>query len=146
MSKLSPLHSDAIAARGATHVFEYTHEDLTEATANTAQTLDILTVGAGYLVECVSFALKTDFEDASDAAFNTTAITVGDSGDADRLLASTETNTNGTEIDAAAGTGTVFAPTSDTTIQVTVNAMADKSLEDIDAGKALIYLKVTDNR
>lgn len=146
MSTLSPLGTDAIAARGATHVFEFTHKDLTETTANTAQTLDILTVGAGYLVECVSYALKTDFQDASDAAFNTTAITVGDSGDADRLLTSTEMNVNGTEVDAKAGTGTVFAPAIDTTIQVTVNAMSAKSLSNIDAGKAHIYLKVVDNR
>lgn len=142
-ASLIPLNVEAMAEHGATHVFVFDHTDLTETTVNTAQTLDVVTLGAGQTIEGVKAKLLVDFQDASDAAFNTTPIELGDSGDADRLLASMELNVNGTEVDVKAGTGTIAAPTTSTTYQVTVGSMIGKSLSNIDAGKAEVYVKIS---
>lgn len=123
--------------------FTFDHTDLTETTADTAQTLNIFTCGAGDLVRVERAVLTTAFEDGADAAYNSTAITVGDSGDADRLLASMQLNANGTEIFQQAGVAAephYYA--SGTTVQVTVNSMSTKSLSDLDAGSAYIDLVV----
>jgi len=86
--KLYPLLGDELKAHGgATHRAVLTHEDLTETTANTAQTVALATVENKVAVECVYADLVTPFQDASDAAFNTNTLTVGDGGSAARLLA-----------------------------------------------------------
>lgn len=127
---------------GATHKVIVTHADLTEATANTAQVLSPITVALGDMVKLVGVRLITDFQDASDAAFNTTAITSGDGGDAARFLASMELNTNGTEVDAKAGVDTLYAYTAADTVDITVNSMTGKSLVNIDQGEVHLYYRV----
>lgn len=97
--KIYPLVLEEQAAAGGANVrVEVTHADLTEATANTAQTIPLLTVGAKMAVRLVKAVLVTPFKDASDADFNTCPATVGDGSDVDRLLASMELNENGTEV------------------------------------------------
>lgn len=127
---------------GATHRVVITHADLTETTANTAQVLSPLTVGLGSLVKCVCAIMVDDFEDASDAAFNTTAITAGDGGSANRFLASMELNVNGTEVDFKAGVDTFYGYESADTVDVTFNAMSGKALNDIDNGEVHLYFAV----
>jgi len=142
--ELQLLPLETAAQVGFTHRITLTHEDLTQATANTAQTIPILSVPAGaYVRDCATY-LETAFADASDTAFNTTAIIIGDDGDTDRLLASTELNVNGTEViwqgTVAANVPYIF--TAANTIDLIVGSMAAKSLSDIDTGKLVVYLNV----
>lgn len=145
MAKVKPLGTEErLAHGGATHVAVITHEDLTETTANTAQTIALMNVANKVAVECVYTDLITPFKDASDAAFNTTTLIVGDDGSTNRLLASQEMNKNGTEVDMKVGTGTCYVFTADNTVDAIVGSMAAKSLSNIDTGEVHIYLKVID--
>lgn len=145
--KLIPLKTveEQNAHGGASHVAILTHADLTEETANTAQAIAIADVNDKVSVEVVETILKTPFQDASDAAFNTTALEVGDGSDVDRLLVSQELNVNGTEVDRKEGTGTYQYTASDT-VDANFNAMSAKALNDIDTGEVHIYLRVIDHR
>lgn len=125
------------------------HTDLTETTANTAQVLTLRTVKKGTSVEACGIYLITPFQDASDAAFNSTAITIGET-DVDRFLTSTELNVNGTEILSKSTANSVDTLPWDfvaaDTIDVTFNSMALKSLSDLDTGKVAIFLRVTEKQ
>lgn len=136
------LLQEEIAVHNANVRRVITHEDLTETTANTAQVIELMTKGAGKSVELVKSQVITPFQDASDAAFNTTPLTVGDAGDADRLLTSQEVNVNGTEVLVKKGTGTVYEPSSDTAINLTVGSMSGKSLSNIDTGEVHLYFNI----
>jgi hypothetical protein len=138
------LPANTKAATGFTHQVVVTHTDLTESTADTDQTIALLSVVAGDVVEKAAFKLVTAFEDASDAAFNDTNVSVGDGGDTDRFIASTEVNENGTEVDFAANANTTaYAYTEADTVDLLVESMNAKSLSNIDAGEIHIYLAVT---
>jgi len=129
----------------ATHRVILTHADLTEATANTAQTIALLTVTAGTVLHSCFTRLVTAFADASDAAFNATAITIGDGGDVDRAITSQELNVNGTEVLFKANANTLpYAYLAGDTIDIVVGSMSAKSLVDIDTGELQIYLAVSD--
>lgn len=134
-------------AGGWTHKITLTHEDLTETNANTAQTITLLTLPANAAVMHAGFYLETPFQDASDAALNTTTLIVGDAGDTDRLIPSKELNVNGTEILAFATANATdsipYAYVASTTVSAIFGSMAAKSLSDIDAGKIHIFLQVS---
>jgi hypothetical protein len=66
------LPNETKAATGFTHKAIVTHVDLTESTADTDQTIALLSVVAGDVVQKAAFQLVTAFSDASDAAFNDT--------------------------------------------------------------------------
>jgi hypothetical protein len=72
------LPNETKAATGFTHKAIVTHVDLTESTADTDQTIALLSVVAGDVVQKAAFQLVTAFSDASDAAFNDTQVQVGD--------------------------------------------------------------------
>ena len=131
---------------GYTHRVKLTHADLTEATANTAQTIQILSVAIGDVVQDAAYKLVTKYEDASDNAFNVTSIVVGDGGSTSRYIPSKELNVNGTEIvnwATSAATNTLpYAYLAADTIDVIFTSMAAKALVDIDAGEVHIFLKV----
>lgn len=138
------LSQEEQAKNGFTHRIRVTHEDLTEATANTAQTIAIHTVAARDYVSDAAFNLVTAFKDASDAALNTTTIIVGDDGNDDRYIVSTELNENGTEIVAFGAASTArYAYTAANTVDAIFGSMADKSLSNIDTGEIDIFLKVS---
>ena len=119
--------------------FKITHADLTEATANTAQAIDLCPVVAGDVVLDVLYHMPTAFQDASDAAFNSTTLSLGDGASATALQAAKELNVNGTEIlTARTATGKAY-PTADT-LKATFGSMADKSLSNIDAGEVHIFV------
>ncbi len=144
--KIVPLSINERAKHLATHVATITHADLTEATVNTAQDIALLTTPASKCsVELVKTVLVTPFKDASDAAFNTNALIIGDSGDTDRLLASQELNKNGTEVLKQRGTGTSMVYTSATVINANIAAMAAKALADVDAGEIQIFLIIDED-
>lgn len=158
MKIYSLVLEEQAAAGGANVRVEVTHADLTEATANTAQTLALLTVDAKMAVRLVKAVLVTPFKDASDAAFNTTPITVGDGSDVDRLLASMEMNVNGSEVLLKPGpvtaasapaapaavtavVATAAAATDDTTVWALANELKgefNKAIADIAALRAAI--------
>jgi len=131
---------------GFTHKVVLTHEDLTETTDNTAQTIEMVSVEIGSRVAEASYILKTDFEDASDVNLNATTLEVGDAADPNRFIVSKELNGNGTEIQAwstANDVNTVpYTYLADDTIDAKIGSMAAKALNDIDTGEIWIYLNV----
>jgi hypothetical protein len=138
------LPNETKAATGFTHKAIVTHVDLTESTADTDQTIALLSVVAGDVVQKAAFQLVTAFKDASDAAFNDTQVQVGDGNDTDEYIAATQVNENGTEVLFAANVNTVpYAYTAADTVDLLVESMTAKSLSNLDAGEIHIYLAVT---
>jgi len=138
------LPNETKAATGFTHKAIVTHEDLTLTTADADQTIALLSVVAGDVVEKAAIKLVTPFADASDAAFNDTKVQVGDGTDTDEYVAATQVNVNGTEVLFAANVNTVpFAYTAADTVDLLVESMTAKSLSNLDAGEIHIYLAVT---
>ena len=138
------LPNETKAATGFTHKAIVTHVDLTETTADTDQTIALLSVVAGDVVQKAAYKLVTAFSDASDAAFNDTKVQVGDGSDTDEYIAAKQVNENGTEVLFAANVNTVpFAYTAADTVDLLVESMTGKSLSDLDAGELHIYLAVT---
>jgi hypothetical protein len=78
--KTYELPTETKAATGFTHKSVVTHTDLTESDADTDQTITLLSVVAGDVVQKAAYKLVTAFEDESDAAFNDTNVSVGDGG------------------------------------------------------------------
>lgn len=137
------LPAETKAATGFTHKAIVTHADLTESTADTDQTIALLSVAAGDVVEKAAIKLVTAFADASDSAFNDTKVQVGDDSDTDEYIAATQVNVNGTEVLFAANVNTVpYAYTAANTVDLLVESMTDKSLSDLDAGELHVYLAV----
>jgi hypothetical protein len=120
--RVSPLSNESAAQFDGNLVVEIDHSALTVATADTGQTLTPFTLKAGETLQLIRSELLTPFEDTTDAASLTTTITCGDAGSAARYLASQELNRNGTEVLTKAGTGTIYAPTANTPVTVTVGA------------------------
>ena len=142
--KTYELPTETKAATGFTHKSVVTHTDLTESDADTDQTIALLSVVAGDVVQKAAFKLVTAFSDASDAAFNDTQVQVGDGNDTDEYIAATQVNENGTEVLFAANVNTVpFAYTAADTVDILVESMTAKSLSNLDAGEIHIYLAVT---
>ena len=141
--KVYELPAETKAATGYTHKVIITHSDLTEAAANTAQTIELLDVAAGDVVHTAAVKLVTAFSDASDTAFNSTTLIVGDDGSTNRFVTSQELNVNGSEVLYKAATNTApHAYTAANTVDAIFGSMAAKSLSDIDAGEVHIFLGV----
>jgi hypothetical protein len=133
------------AKTGFTHRVKLTHSDLTETATNTAQTIQILPVTDGTLVDRVAMRLVTPFQDASDAAFNSNTLIVGDGGSTNRFLTSQQLNVNGTEILGFAGTNTTgYVYLADDTVDVVIGSMSAKALVDIDVGEVWIFIRAVD--
>jgi hypothetical protein len=132
--------------RGFNHRFVVSAEDLTESTDNTAQAITLITLPAGTVIKSAAYYLKTPLADASDAALNTTTITVGDSADADRCINSSELNVNGTEVLYAVNDAAKlpFVTTASTAVTATFGSMAAKDLASIDTGEVWVYLETAD--
>jgi hypothetical protein len=129
------------SATGYTHKAIVTHTDLTETTANTAQSITLLTLAAGDTVHSGAYKLVTAFQDTTDAAFNTTAVTTNAAGSA--LISATETNVNGTEVFYKAHTATApLTATSASTVAASFAAMSAKSLSALNAGEVHFFFSV----
>lgn len=133
-------------AGGFTYHVKITAADLTETTANTAQTIELITVEQGSVVQQVAYNLTVPFQDASDANLNTTTIIVGDAGSTSRFVASKELNVNGSEVLAWTTANDVntlpFVYLEADTIDAVFGSMAAKSLSDVDTGEIDILLSV----
>lgn len=138
-----PLY-DQLPLGGATHLIDVSYEDLTETATATGQTLVPLNAATGDVVEVVAMRLVTPFKDASDNAYNTTTMTVGDTDSSTRFLSSTQLNENGAQIVIKVGTLTTrgFAYTAAKEIQLAFGSMSGKKLSDIDVGRLLLYVRV----
>jgi hypothetical protein len=135
------LPAETKAATGYTHKAIVDHVDLTETTANTAQSITLLTLAAGDVVRAGAYKLVTAFQDTADAAFNTTAVTTNAAGSA--LISATETNVNGTEVFYKAHTATApLTATSASTVAASFAAMSAKSLSALNAGEVHFFFSV----
>jgi hypothetical protein len=121
-----------------------TAADLTEAAAATAQTIEAWTVAKGTTARLVGMELEEAFEDASDGAFNTTTLKVGDGDDDDRYLASTQLNANGSQVDFSIGTLNKRVYLAGDTIDAIFGSQTGKSLADIDTGRVVLVFAVQD--
>lgn len=127
-------------------VVEVTYADFDSLTAtNQTRTIEAFSVSTKTAVHLVKSVLVTPFKDASDAAFNTTLIEVGDGSDTDRLLTSTQLNENGTEVLLKLGTG-AYVYTATDTVDLLLTPMATKIGDDLDTGKLRLYFKIHDHR
>ena len=149
--KAFELPAETKSATGFTHKFIVDHVDLTTTTAATAQTIDLLDLPVGTVVNKVAYKLVTAFEDASDSAYNDTDFSVGETGDVDEFIDETEVNKNGTEISYSAGFTFTDAActlprvyTTASKLTATFAGMTAKSLSDLDAGKIEVYVSLTD--
>ena len=145
------LPANTKAATGFTHLITVDHVDLTTTTAATAQTIDLLDLPVGTVVNKVAYKLVTPFKDISDAAYNDTDFSVGETGDVDEFIDETEVNENGTEISYSAGFTFTDASctlprvyTTASKLTATFAGMSAKSLSDLDAGKVEVYVSLTD--
>jgi hypothetical protein len=142
--ELFELPSETKAATGFTHKAIITHTDLTQSTDNTAQDVKILTVPAKSLVSRVAIHLKTPFEKTGTAAYNDNALIIGDSGDTDRWLTTTQVNVNGSEVLAKAQPSTIPAAyVTATDINANFASMASYDLAELDAGEVHVFFAMT---
>jgi hypothetical protein len=135
------LPAETKAATGYTHKAIVDHTDLTEVTANTAQSITLLSLAAGDVVHSGAYKLVTPFQDTADSAFNTTAVTLNAAGSA--LISATETNVNGTEVFYKAHTATApLTATSASTVAASFAAMSLKNLAALNAGEVHFFFSV----
>ena len=139
------LPANTKSATGFTHKAIIDHTDITETTADTDQTFELLAVAAGDIVEKTAYKLVTAFEDASDANLNDTKVQIGDGGDTDRFLAAAQVNANdASEVFYKANANTTpYVYTAADTVDLLVESMSAKSLSELDAGEIHVYLAVT---
>lgn len=140
--KFRPLSTNERAETpGFTHIGIITADDLTQATANTLQTLTLATIAAGDQIQRVKWYLRVPFQNTADAAFNSDTISVGDTAAVTTHLSAAEANLNGTEIIWRTGNTTVGYTAADV-LTVTINSMAAKSLVDINRGELILLISL----
>jgi len=146
--KFSPLTDNEVSQNGGfTHRLDFSYRDIPAGIANNTST----TWGAGYLpaVAASDILVKTElhlttpFADASDSAFNSDTLSLGDATTATRFINASEANVNGTEvIDVIPGANQNVIYTAAGQLVLTLNSMAAKSLSDLDTGKGYILLSI----
>lgn len=141
-----PVSVQTAALTGATHVYEVTHEDFTETSTNTAETVVLMNVEAKMGVEVIAVEMTEDFLESGNTNHNSSAITVGDGGDVDRFLASMELNQNGSEVDLKYGTGTSLAYTTSDTVDLVLTPSTNDAPSELTQGKIKVWLKIFDAR
>lgn len=93
--RLYPLSIEEIASNdGFTHMAVLTSDDLTTATANTAQKIKLCGLIIGDIIRKVAIRIVTPFQNTADTAFNTSTVSLGDNTSATHVLAAQETNNN----------------------------------------------------
>lgn len=135
------LHEQA-AHRGATHMSIITADDLTQPTANTAQTIKLCDLAVGDVMSFVEDNVKVPFKNSADAAFNTTTRSIGDVAAVNTHTAAAEANANGTVVPRKLSVVTVGPYTAVDKLAVTFNAMAAKSLVNINTGELHVFFGI----
>ena len=133
------------APRGFNHRIVVEKADLTNSTNNTAQSLTLITLPAGTVIKSAAYWLKTPF-DSTNTSFDSTTIIVGDSGDTDRCINSSEVNENGTEVLYAVNDASKlpFVTTASTAVTATFTPKAANNLAQLSTGEIHIYLETAD--
>jgi hypothetical protein len=136
------LPAETKAATGYTHKAIVDHNDLTETTAATGQTLTIMSLVAGDVVRAAAFKVVTSFADAADNNNNTTTVTLNGAGG--EVISSNQANANGTPVLYKAHTFTApRTATAASTVQVAVGApAATKTLAALTTGELHVFLSV----
>jgi hypothetical protein len=139
---------DQLPLHGATHFIDVSAADLTQTTANTAQTLVPANFRAGDAFQLVAMKLVEPFENTADAAHDTTTLSVGDDDSATRYLASTQLNANGSTVSFAAGalTAPCFVYTAAKELRLAFGSQTAKSLSNLNKGRVLLFIKKVDLR
>jgi len=140
------LSTQEKAATRATHVIRITHEDLTTATTNTAQTLTNIAVSAKMGVSAVKLVLEDAFDDGDTNYTGSTSITMGDGGDVDRYITATELNEAGTEVFLKYGTTTENVYTTADTVDCIFTPGSAESVSALTSGAVRIYFRLDDAR
>jgi hypothetical protein len=151
MRRLIPLSEQEQAAFGGmTHMAKLTFADpllVAQVTANTAQAVKLATMPKGSLVNKTMVRLVKPFKDASDAAYDTTTFSLGDTGSATRFHNALELNENGAEITDPAYNNTAYGPyTADSDLIATFGSKAGKKISDLDNGEVHIFVQVLDTK
>jgi hypothetical protein len=140
--KIRPLTTNERAETpGYTHVAVITADDLTQATANTAQTITLFALKVGDIVKRIGWYLRVPFQNTADAAFNSDTVSVGDTAAVTTHLAAAEANLNGTEIIWRTGVVNVLYTAADI-LTVTFNSMAAKSLLNLNRGELILFISL----
>jgi hypothetical protein len=137
------------APRGFNHRIVVDHNDLTNSTNNTTQSLTLITLPAGTVVKSAAYFLKTPFELSTNTSFDLTTVIVGDSDDTDRYIPSRELNDNGSKVlYSSSHVGSTTTLPHVTTASTAVNAVftpkAANNLAQLDTGEIHIYLETAD--
>jgi hypothetical protein len=141
--KFSPLILEEQGKQGFTHRLDFSFRDIPAGIAvNTAWVKDVAVIPNGSIVYNAFLLLVTPFQDLSDAAFNTSTLSVGDAASATRYLNAVETNLNGTEVLNSFTSAVNFIYTAAGVLRLTLNAMAAKTVSDLDKGQAIVLLTI----
>ena len=98
------------------------------------------------MVKSAAYFLKTPFKLSTNSSFDLTTVVVGDSGDTDRYIDSTELNENGTEVLYAVNNeGKLpFVTTASTAVNAVFTPKAANNLAQLDTGEIHVYLETAD--
>ena len=126
----------------------FTHEAVIKAshlTATGVQQVFSIDLTAGKAVGRAAYILKEDFDSSTDATIISTTLKVGDNGDDDEFITSTEMNPSGTEVDWKTGElSNLKVYTSANQVDFTVDCTAGKSLADHDTGEVRVLIQIVD--
>jgi hypothetical protein len=144
MQVIELSYEEKIAADCSHLIKVFAKPDLTQTTANTAQTITI-PVPAGWAVSGGWIKLIAPFRDPADAALNTTTLSLGDSSSATLWSTARELNANGASVPFAAFTSTVGkAYTAADTFRMQFGSMAAKTLAQLTQGEVHIFVRLVD--
>lgn len=136
---LRPLSTNERAeSPGFTHVARITADDLTQATAAAAQTIDLATLAKNDMILRAAGYVRVPFQNTADAAFNSDTVSIGDTSGVAALAAAGEANANGTFVNTLGTTAKLY--TAADTLRVTINSMAGKSLNNINRGEYYVFV------
>jgi hypothetical protein len=140
--RVQPLLTNEIADNGGyTHRALITADDLTVTTTNTAQTFQF-DIAAGDTILKVGWRAETFFKDASDAAYNSNTMSIGDDNSVTTHIGAVQLNENGTEVrQGFTNTATTYSAADH--FKVTINSMSAKALNDIDTGQVIILFQLS---
>ena len=135
-----PLSEVESVGRGANLMVVLTSADLTD--GDNSQNIELFKVLAKDTVQLVRAELVTVFDSSTDTSIITTTVEVGDDGDTDRFLTSTELNPSGTEVFAKGGAltnATAYTYTADNTVDALVACTSAKLLSAHDSGELRLF-------
>lgn len=139
--KTIPYSAEQRLRHGYTHKVILTHDDLTD--TDTSQTIAILTVPAGSVVEKVGVRLTAEFDDAAGAGSGSLSdlnLSIGDDGSTTRWVNASEISVQGTAV-AYLASATAYVYLADNTVDA-IFASTGANLNTLNAGEVEISLRV----